>query len=33
VHHRDGSDLAAVRSARFIDRLKDEIATKGNPTD
>jgi threonyl-tRNA synthetase len=33
VRHRDGSDLGALPLFQVIDRLKDEIATKGNPTD
>ncbi len=33
VRQRDGSDLGALPIFQIIDRLKDEIATKGNPTD
>jgi threonyl-tRNA synthetase len=32
VRHRDGSDLGALPLFQLIDRLKDEIATKGQPT-
>jgi threonyl-tRNA synthetase len=31
VRHRDGSDLGSVPLFQLIDRLKDEIATKGQP--
>jgi threonyl-tRNA synthetase len=31
VRHRDGSDLGALPLFQVIDRLKDEIATKGQP--
>ena len=33
VRHRDGSDLGAMPIFQLIDRLRDEIATKGQPTD
>lgn len=33
VRHRDGSDLGALPLFQVIDRLKDEVATKGQPTD
>jgi threonyl-tRNA synthetase len=31
VRHRDGSDLGALPLFQVIDRLKDEVATKGLP--
>jgi threonyl-tRNA synthetase len=33
VRHRDGTDLGALPLFQVIDRLKDEVATKGRPTD
>jgi threonyl-tRNA synthetase len=33
VRHRDGSDLGAMPLFQLVDRLKDEVATKGKPTD
>jgi threonyl-tRNA synthetase len=33
VRHRDGSNLGTMPLFQVIDRMKDEIATKGNPAD
>jgi threonyl-tRNA synthetase len=33
VRHRDGSNLGTMPLFQMIDRMKDEVATKGNPAD